>query len=317
MSKAQKPFILCLMGPTASGKTALAVELVQRFPCEIVSVDSAMVYRGMDIGTAKPPAEILQIAPHRLLDLCDPSEAYSAGTFKVDALREIDDILKQGKVPLLTGGTMLYFHVLQHGIDELPKQDQDLRSEILLEAEALGWPALHAQLAAVDPVAGARIHPNDSQRIQRALEVYRLTGKPLTDYQLLQHGPEATPAVLPFDMHHLILSPNDRSVLHRRIELRFAEMLELGFVEEVQGLYQREDLSLETPALRSVGYRQVWEYLQGKMGYEEMREKAVIATRQLAKRQLTWLRRWENASWFDSEKNTVVDEVVKRLAGLF
>ncbi len=311
---AQQPFILCLMGPTASGKTALAVELRQRFPFEIISVDSVMVYRGLDIGTAKPTADLLRIAPHRLLDLRDPAESYSAGDFQIDVFREIKDIIGQGKIPLLVGGTMLYFHVLQFGLDDLPEQDSLIREQIQEEAMQAGWAALHQKLAAVDPLAAARIHPHDSQRIQRALEVYALTGKPLTAQQSLQERPAEFK--LPCPLHHLILAPADRSKLHERIEKRFLTMLELGFMDEVKRLYERPDLSLEKPALRSVGYRQAWEYLAGKLTFEEMKEKAIIATRQLAKRQLTWLRRWKEAHWFDSEGPEVLSTVFETLKNL-
>jgi tRNA dimethylallyltransferase len=301
----QPPLILCLMGPTASGKTALAVELVQRFPFEIISVDSAMVYRGLDIGTAKPTPDILERAPHRLLDIREPEEVYSAGDFQIDALREIKDILQKGKVPLLVGGTMLYFHVLQQGLDDLPEQDPQIRAQIQEEAEQEGWTALHQKLGAVDPRAAARIHPHDGQRIQRALEVYALTGKPLTDQQLQGQ----TTASLPYPLHHLILCPEDRSPLHKRIEKRFSVMIEQGFLDEVKNLHQRPELSLEKPAMRSVGYRQAWEYLEGKLSFDEMKEKTVIATRQLAKRQITWLRRWKDAAWFDSESEKTSEKL--------
>jgi len=299
------PFILCLMGPTACGKTALAVELVQRFPCEIISVDSAMVYRGLDLGTAKPTPDILRLAPHRLIDIRDPAEIYSAGDFQADALREIKDIHAQGKIPLLVGGTMLYFHVLQYGLDTLPEQDPMIREQIQEEAEQDGWLALHEKLQSLDPDAAARIHPNDAQRIQRALEVYTLTGKPLTAQQMQGK----TRAPLPFALRQLILCPQDRTRLHERIEQRFLTMLEQGFMEEVRHLYERPDLSLEKPALRSVGYRQAWEYFEGKFSFEEMKEKTVIATRQLAKRQITWLRRWQEATWLDSEEPGVQKHV--------
>jgi len=307
------PFILCLMGPTASGKTALAVELVQRFPFEIISVDSAMVYRGLDIGTAKPTADILRIAPHRLIDIRDPAEFYSAGEFRADALREIESIVEGGKIPLLVGGTMMYFHLLQHGLDDLPVQDPAIRAQIQEEGEQEGWTVLHEKLATLDPQAAARIHPHDAQRIQRALEVFALTGKPLTEQQLQGQ----TVAPLPYPLQHLILCPEDRSRLHQRIEQRFLTMLEQGFMEEVKGLRQRPDLNLEKPAIRSVGYRQAWEHLEGKLSFEEMTEKAIIATRQLAKRQITWLRRWKDAAWFDSEDAGVVGKVREYIGSLF
>jgi tRNA dimethylallyltransferase len=300
-----KPFIICLMGPTASGKTDLAVELAQRLPCEIISVDSAMIYRGMDIGTAKPSPEILRLAPHRLLDICDPADVYSAGNFKTDALREMNDILSHQKIPLLVGGTMLYFHLLQHGLNDLPVRDQQVRQQILDEAATTSWPELHKKLIAIDPKAGKRIHPHDSQRIQRALEVYKLTGKSISDHH------QQLSLSYPFDIHNIILSTSNRSCLHQRIEQRFLTMLQSGFIEEVKRLHTRADLSLENPALRSVGYRQVWEYLEGQISYSEMQDKGIIATRQLAKRQLTWLRRWEDAAWFDSEEDNIVEKVMK------
>lgn len=304
--QSHQPFILCLMGPTASGKTALAVELTQHFPFEIISVDSCMVYRGLDIGTAKPTADVLSLAPHRLLNIRDPAEVYSAGDFLSDALCEIKKIVEKGKIPLLVGGTMLYFHVLEFGLDHLPEQNRLVREHIQEEAAQKGWTALHKKLETVDPLAAARIHPHDRQRIQRALEVYALTGKPITEKQVLQHG--IVRHTLPYPLYHLILSPQDRSKLHQRIEKRFLSMLELGFLNEVRQLQQRPDLSLETPALRSVGYRQAWDYLAGKLTFEEMKMKAIIATRQLAKRQLTWLRRWENVPWLDSDDPEVLEK---------
>jgi tRNA dimethylallyltransferase len=314
MKASHQSFILCLMGPTASGKTALAVELVQRFPCEIISVDSAMVYRGLDIGTAKPTPDILQLAPHRLIDIRDPAEIYSAGDFKLDALQEIQAILAEGKIPLLVGGTMLYFHVLQNGLDALPEQDPLIRQQIQEQAAKEGWLRLHEKLATLDPRAAARIHPHDGQRIQRALEVHAVTGKPISQHQKLQQGANKA---APYPIHNLILNPEDRSSLHERIEQRFLTMLDLGFMEEVKALYKRPELSLEKPALRSVGYRQAWEHLSGLLTFEEMKEKAIISTRQLAKRQMTWLRRWKEAEWFNSEEKNLTEKVVKSLQKLF
>ena len=307
MQKTQLPLILCLMGPTASGKTALAVELTQRFPCEIISVDSAMVYRGLNIGTAKPEPAILKIAPHRLLDLRDPAESYSAADFKIDAEREIKAILAKDKIPLLVGGTMLYFHLLQQGLDELPEQNEALRVQLQAEADLKGWPELHKRLATVDPEASARIHPHDGQRIQRALEVYTLTGRALSSQQLRHQGEEKNTRI--YDFQNLIISPSDRTNLHRDIERRFLKMLELGFMAEVEKLYARPELSLQKPAIRSVGYRQAWEYLSGQLTFEEMKEKAIIATRQLAKRQLTWLRSFEEALWFASENPDLLAKI--------
>lgn len=305
-----KPFIICLMGPTASGKTNLAVELSQRFNAGIISVDSAMIYKGMDIGTAKPDRETLRLAPHRLLDICDPADTYSAGNFKEDALREINNIFSQGKTPLLVGGTMLYFHLLQHGLDNLPVRDEQIRQQILQEAKAQGWPELHKKLSTIDSQAAKRIHPHDSQRIQRALEVYALTGKPISNHH------QRLGFSYPFAIHNIILSPNDRSRLHERIEQRFLMMLQLGFIEEVEELRARPGLSLINPALRAVGYRQAWEYLAGKISYLEMKEKAIIATRQLAKRQLTWLRQWQNARWFDSEEANIANQVMDHIKAI-
>ena len=294
----KKSIIVCLMGPTASGKTQLAIDLLQRFPFEIISVDSAMIYREMDIGTAKPDPETLRIAPHRLINLCDPSEAYSAAKFRNDALREIKEILAQDKIPLLVGGTMLYFRALQQGIASMPSANADCRAEITEEANQVGWPVLHQQLQSIDPEAAARIHPHDSQRIQRALEVYRLSGKNLSAWQK-----EQTSDADEFHVINIVVAPADRAVLHERIALRFKQMLADGLVDEVKRLYERGDLDLTMPAIRSVGYRQVWEYLQGKYSHEEMCERGIIATRQLAKRQLTWLRSWPNAVWFDSSSD--------------
>jgi len=302
------PLIICLMGPTASGKTQLAVQLVQHLPFEIISVDSAMVYRGMDIGTAKPGPDILKIAPHRLLDIRDPAEVYSAAQFRDDAVREIEDIIAHGKIPLLVGGTMMYFRALQKGLSDLPSANPIVRAKLSAEALQHGWPALHERLIKVDPVASKRIHPHDSQRIQRALEVYELTGKSLTAWQQ-----EGSPTLSSYQIYNLVVSPRDRSVLHDRIAERFSCMLDEGFVNEVRRLFDRGDLNLEMPAIRSVGYRQVWEYFLGKLTYEEMREKSIIATRQLAKRQLTWLRHWpEPVQWLDSQAEDLFEQAVRR-----
>lgn len=303
-----QPAIICLMGPTASGKTQLAVQLAQHYPVEIISVDSAMVYRGMDIGTAKPHAEILRIAPHRLIDFRDPKEAYSAAQFREDALREINEIIARGKIPLLVGGTMLYFRALQEGLSDLPAADDTLRKKIMHAAEEQGWAALHAQLATVDSVAAQRIHPNDSQRIQRALEVYELSGKNLTTWQQESGEPLAG-----YQIYNIAIAPNDRSVLHERIARRFQQMLAEGLVDEVKQLMARGDLTLSTPSMRAVGYRQVWEYLQGMLTYDQMCERGIIATRQLAKRQLTWLRSWPEIQWFDSEAVDLYSQVEKYL----
>jgi tRNA dimethylallyltransferase len=308
INSAKKPQIICLMGPTASGKTALAVELVQRFPCEIISVDSAMVYRGMDIGTAKPGAEILRIAPHRLIDFLDPAESYSAGQFRIDAMREIKDIHAHGKIPLLVGGTMMYFKILQQGLAPLPKADAKIRAELKSRAENQGWEGLHAYLMQVDKIAGERINAKDSQRIQRALEVYMLTGKTITEWQKNNTNPLAE-----YNVYNFALAPLDRAQLHERIALRFDHMLQAGLIDEVRHLYERGDLNEELPSIRSVGYREVWNYLEGKYTYEEMREKAIAATRQLAKRQMTWLRSWPDIEWLDAEDGDVLEKMSRRL----
>jgi tRNA dimethylallyltransferase len=281
------------MGPTASGKTALAVSLVERFPLEIVSVDSALVYRGMDIGSAKPDAATLARAPHHLLDIRDPTAAYSAAAFCDDARRLMADIVARGKVPLLVGGTMLYFRALLRGLDDLPHADPALRKELEAEAKARGWPALHAELAAVDPATAARLAPNDSQRIGRALEIFRLTGTPMS--ALLDRAQSE----LPYRVLQLALVPSDRAVLHQRIAARFDAMLAEGLVDEVETLRRDYALSPDLPAMRAVGYRQAWAYLDGDIDMKALREQGIAATRQLAKRQLTWLRSWADAVVLD------------------
>jgi tRNA dimethylallyltransferase len=273
-----------LLGPTASGKSRLAMELAARFPLEIVSVDSAQVYIGMDIGTAKPSLAERDRVRHHLVDLIEPTQSYSAGRFRADCVRAIVEILGRGKIPLLVGGTMLYYKALAHGIDALPRADPGLRASIDARAARHGWPALHAELARVDPATAARLSPHDAQRIQRALEVWELTGRPLSE---LQRG---APASLPFALKAYALIPEDRAELHRRIAGRFEHMLAEGLVEEVEGLRNRYSLRPGLPSMRCVGYRQVWGYLEGEYGKAELRDKGIAATRQLAKRQLTWLR---------------------------
>ena len=291
------PPAIFLMGPTASGKTDLAIELAQRLPCEIISVDSALVYRGMDIGTAKPAPELLAQFPHRLIDIRDPAEAYSAAEFRSDALAAMAEATAAGRIPLLIGGTMLYYKALLDGLAAMPSADAAVRAELEARAEAEGLAALHAELAQVDPESAARIHPNDPQRLVRALEVYRVSGQSMSEHRRLQaEGREA----LPYQVVQLAIAPAERSALHQRIALRFRLMLEQGFIDEVQALYQRRDLHAGLPSIRSVGYRQAWDYLDGKIGKEEMSERAIIATRQLAKRQFTWLRSWESLHWLDS-----------------
>ena len=302
------PQAVFLMGPTAAGKTDLAVELVRRWPFAIISVDSAMVYKQMDIGTAKPDAATLALAPHRLIDILDPSEAYSAACFRQDALREMEAMTKAGKIPLLVGGTMFYFRALQQGLTELPAADKAVRQRLDQIQQTQGIERLQARLAAVDPQAAQRIHPNDPQRIKRALEVYELTGVPLTELYASQ-GNQA----LDFSLVKLVLAPHERRLLHQRIEQRFRQMLQQGLVAEVEGLHQREDLNLAKPALRAVGYRQVWEYLDGLCDYAAMTQRSISATRQFAKRQLTWLRAESDLTWLDSEGANLFDQAVKIL----
>jgi tRNA dimethylallyltransferase len=301
-----RPFVIFLMGPTASGKTELAIDLAQELPCDIISVDSALVYRGMDIGTAKPSAEELARAPHRLIDICDPIESYSAARFRQDALREIDEIISRGRVPLLVGGTMLYFRALQYGLSELPDADPEIRARLDAEARQYGWAKLHDRLQQLDPVAAQRINPNDPQRIQRALEVYELTGRPLSELQ--QRDGETK---LPYGVIKLVRAPRDRSLLHERIAQRFHRMLESGFEKEVRALVQKWDLDHEMPAMRLVGYRQMLRYLLGEYSREEMVERGIIATRQLAKRQFTWLRSEADANWLSDEEGNVMDQALK------
>jgi tRNA dimethylallyltransferase len=279
------PWAIALMGPTATGKTDLAVAIASRYPCDLISVDSAMIYRGMDIGTAKPAPGILKSFPHRLVDILDPAESYSAERFRTDALTEMHNIVSHGRVPVLVGGTMLYFRALMRGLSELPPADPDVRARIAMEAAKQGWPALHERLRSVDPRSAARIHPNDPQRLQRALEVYALTGRPLSELQISRQK-----ADFPFRVLKIACVAVDRNRLYGRIAHRVGAMLARGLVAEVARLRDRGDLSLAAPSMRSVGYRQVWRHLEGACGFIEMAESAVTATRQLAKRQLTWLR---------------------------
>lgn len=292
----QKPDAIFLMGPTASGKTALAIELRKHLPVEIISVDSALIYRGMDIGTAKPTAEELSQAPHRLIDILDPSLPYSAADFRRDALNVMAEITSQGKIPLLVGGTMLYFKALLEGLSPLPSADPAVRSDIEQIAQEQGWSEIHRRLAEVDPVAAARIHPNDPQRLSRALEVYLISGQTLTE--MTQTAGEE----LPYNVFQFAIAPQDRKILHERIEQRFHMMIEAGFEEEVRKLHQRNDLHVDLPSIRCVGYRQMWSYLDGEISHDEMIYRGICATRQLAKRQITWLRSWENIHWLDSEQ---------------
>jgi tRNA dimethylallyltransferase len=294
VNSVDKPKVIFLMGPTASGKTALAIDMATQYNCEIISVDSALIYRDMNIGSAKPSAEELEMAPHKLIDILDPSESYSAADFRRDALLVIEDIISRGKTPLLVGGTMMYFKALLEGLSPLPSADEAIRQQILAQAQTEGWDALHQELCNIDPVAGERIHPNDPQRLSRALEVYRISGKTMTELT------QTKSAALPYDVVQFAIAPNDRKVLHELIAKRFNIMLEQGFIEEVARLKARDDLHLELPSMRCVGYRQCWQYLDNEFDHATMVEKATAATRQLAKRQLTWLRSWPDLQWLES-----------------
>ncbi len=294
------------MGPTASGKTDLAEFLIKNFPFEIISVDSAQVYRGMNVGTSKPDKAFLEKVPHRLIDLCDPDEPYSAAQFRADALLAIEEIYSMGKIPLLVGGTMLYFRALERGLSQLPGANCHIREKLEAQAAQVGWVAMHERLAIIDATAAKRIHPNDPQRIQRALEVYEITGVTLTE-----HYAKQSTHIFPWPISKIIVAPCDRAVLRQRIKKRFYEMLELGLVDEVRVLYERKDLNADLPALRSVGYRQVWQYLDGAISYDDMVKAGITATCQLAKRQMTWLRSEENATWFDSTDSNFKKNVLQ------
>lgn len=294
--------VIFLMGPTASGKTGLAFAIANELPCEIISVDSVMVYRGLDIGSAKPDVETLKEYPHHLVDILGPEQRYSAANFRNDALRLIKECHGRNKIPLLVGGTMLYFSALLRGLSKMPSADSEVRKKISDLAGDKGWKYLHTKLAEVDPQAAERIHPNDPQRIQRAMEVYELTGIPISNWHA-----ETEQYELPFKPLRLALIPDDRALLHKLIKQRFDQMLEQGFLEEVQELYQRESIHAGLPSMRSVGYRQAWKYFAGEYDETMMREKAIIATRQLAKRQLTWLRRESSLSTISAEKCVIHD----------
>jgi tRNA dimethylallyltransferase len=300
------------MGPTASGKTGMAVELVQRFAFDIINVDSAQVYRGMDIGTGKPDAATLSKAPHRLLSIKDPSEPYSASDFRTDALREIAHVLTLGKTPLLVGGTMLYFKVLRDGLAAMPQADADVRAEIEAMAKGKGWEEVHQWLQRVDPESAARIHPNDPQRLQRALEIFLVSGKSMTQFHAEEQARKREESEsLPFNLQFFAIQPQDRDLLHQQIERRFRQMLAEGLLDEVSDLFLREDLHEMLPSIKSVGYRQVWQHLAGDLSYDDMVERSIIATRQLAKRQLTWLRSWENLRGLDDPSGKSIDTVLK------
>jgi len=301
MPSDRRPLAIALMGPTASGKTALAIEWAQRLGGEIVSVDSALVYRGLDIGAAKPDAALQAAVPHHLLDLRDPWQTYSAAEFSADARLAIAQIVARGRIPILAGGTGLYFSALLDGLAQMPAADPEIRARLTAEAAAVGWEAMHRRLAELDPIAAARIHATDPQRIQRALEVHALTGRPISYWQAQPAAPR-----LPLRVLKLVLSPPDRAVLHDRIAKRFDTMLEQGFLDEVRRLralpqMQAVPVPLDLPAVRAVGYRQAWEFLDGAVDAAAFREHAIQATRQLAKRQLTWLRGELDARWFDPE----------------
>lgn len=286
--------VISLMGPTASGKTGTALALAQLVDCEIISVDSALIYRDMNIGTAKPTEAELAQVPHWLIDIKDPTESYSVAEFITDCNAAIENIMGRGKIPVLVGGTMMYFNALVNGLSNLPESDPKLRADIQGRAEQEGWPGLHEYLTKIDPESAARIHPNDPQRLTRAIEVYEISGKTLTWWHC-QEKPRC-----PYTLTQFAIAPDDRAVLHQRIQQRFDEMLAADFVAEVERLFARGDLHEDLPSIRSVGYRQVWQYLQGKYDYTAMRDKGIIATRQLAKRQITWLRGWHELTWLDT-----------------
>ena len=310
VGEARPADVVLIMGPTASGKTDLALALAARFPIKLISVDSAMVYRGLDIGTGKPDAATLARYPHALIDILDPTEAYSAGQFRTGALAHIEAALRERKVPVLVGGTLLYFRALTQGLAELPGARPDIRAELDAEAARQGWPVLHAQLATIDPPAAARIQPNDGQRIQRALEVYRIAGRTLTE---LHKAARAAP--LPYRFHAYAWSLQARDELYARIERRFVHMMERGLLEEVAGLHRRGDLGPHLPAIRSVGYRQLWEHLAGAYSLEEGVRRAVLATRHLARRQLIWLRGLEEIIWLDAVELSAADGIYQCIEG--
>ncbi len=315
------PPAIFLMGPTASGKTDLALELARVLPCELVSVDSALVYQGMDIGTAKPSPEVRAEFPHRLVDIRDPAQSYSAAEFRADALEAMAQISARGKIPLLVGGTMLYFKALEDGLADMPAADAEMRAELEAQAATEGLAALHRQLAEVDPESAARIHPNDPQRLIRALEVYRVSGISMSRHRAIQSeqkglGGTLGSSVLPYTVARLSIAPAERYSLHQRIEQRFLSMVEQGFVEEVEGLRGRGDLHPGLPSMRAVGYRQVWDFLDGKLTSETMRERGIIATRQLAKRQFTWLRSWPDVHWLESSARDNLPRTLKYLQSL-
>ncbi len=299
------PSAIFLMGPTASGKTDLAIRLATQANCEIISVDSALIYKGMDIGTAKPTLSERQLAPHALVDILDPVQAYSVGDFRRDALSLMASICNRGKTPLLVGGTMLYYKALIDGLSPLPAADLDIRAQIEQEAQLSSWQFMHEQLEKIDPIAAKRIHVNDPQRLSRALEVYRISGKSMTELTQIKSEP------IPFNVRQFAIAPQEKSTLHQRIELRFTKMLQAGFEQEVRELKSRADLHMDLPSMRCVGYRQMWQYLEGEIGYDEMQFRGVVATRQLAKRQMTWLRGWKTElTWLESTDPCNFDKIM-------
>ena len=304
------PPAIFIIGPTASGKTGLAIKLIEHFPIEIISVDSALVYKDMDIGTAKPTTDELAVAPHRLISILDPSEAYSAADFRRDALHEMAEITAAGKIPVLVGGTMLYYRALEYGLAILPEADPELRDRLTAEAEQIGWDGMHQKLSNVDPASGERLHPNDKQRIQRALEVFELTGKSLTQHQI-EHQQDKENA-LPYRLLKIALIPEEREWIRELADIRFRQMLDNGFIDEMKALHARDNLHADLPSIRCVGYRQAWQYLEGELDYDEMIERAVIATRQLAKRQMTWMRSEKNITPYGAktyELEKVVEDI--------
>ena len=313
MSQSLPPAIF-LMGPTAAGKTDLALQLARLLPCELVSVDSALVYRGMDIGTAKPAPALLAEFPHRLIDIRDPQQSYSAAEFRDDALAAMAEISAAGRIPLLVGGTMLYFRALLDGLAQMPAADPQVRAELEAWAAAAGLAALHAELARVDPQSAARIHPNDPQRLIRALEVYRVSGLSMSEHRQRQQAGRADGPALPYAVYQLAIAPAQRQVLHARFAERFEAMLRQGFIDEVEALRRLPGMHADLPSMRAVGYRQVWEYLDGLSSREQMLARGVAATRQLAKRQFTWLRGWDELHWLDSEAPDNLSHALKYLA---
>lgn len=297
--------VIFIMGPTASGKTALALALAQQIECEIISVDSALIYKEMDIGTAKPTTVELEAVPHHLIDILDPSMAYSVSQFRDDAVRLISQIIARGRLPVLVGGTMMYYNALIKGLSTLPASNPGIRADIEAQARQKGWTMMHSELAQVDPICADRIHPNDPQRITRALEVYQISGQPMSALQAQSSGP------IPYSVAQFAIAPQERSILHERIELRFRQMLAQNFEAEVQALMDRGDLMEDLPSIRCVGYRQMWQYLSGQMSRAEMVERGIIATRQLAKRQITWLRGWDDVHWLDTFATDNIDMVLK------